>query len=69
MRVTPNTHPRALAVPMGATLAITGCAIDGPGVFYANCTAARETDAAPIDRGEPSYRQELDRDDDGIACD
>lgn len=36
--------------------------------YYANCTEAREAGAAPILRGEPGYRSELDRDDDGIAC-
>ena len=29
---------------------------------------ARAAGAAPIHRGEPGYRAELDRDDDGIAC-
>lgn len=38
------------------------------GVYYANCTAARNAGAAPIYRGEPGYRPALDRDGDGIAC-
>jgi hypothetical protein len=38
------------------------------GVYYANCTAAKQAGAAPIHRGEPGYRAALDRDGDGIAC-
>ncbi len=37
-------------------------------VYYANCTAARNAGAAPIYSGQPGYRSELDRDNDGIAC-
>lgn len=37
-------------------------------VYYRNCSAARAAGAAPIYRGEPGYRAELDRDGDGIAC-
>lgn len=36
--------------------------------FYRNCAAARAAGAAPIYDGSPGYRPELDRDDDGIAC-
>ena len=38
------------------------------GTYYANCKEARAAGAAPIYRGEPGYRAELDRDHDGIAC-
>ncbi|MBR8661197.1 thermonuclease family protein [Brevibacillus sp. NL20B1] len=37
-------------------------------VFYANCSEARAAGAAPLYRGDPGYRQKLDRDNDGIAC-
>jgi hypothetical protein len=37
-------------------------------VYYANCTAAREAGAAPLLRGEPGYRNAMDRDGDGVAC-
>ncbi|GAA1756467.1 excalibur calcium-binding domain-containing protein [Kocuria aegyptia] len=37
-------------------------------VHYANCTAAREAGAAPLLRGEPGYRDAMDRDGDGVAC-
>ena len=36
--------------------------------YYKNCTEARRAGAAPIYRGDPGYRPQLDRDNDGIAC-
>ena len=39
-----------------------------PPVFYANCDAARAAGAAPMRRGAPGYRLDLDRDRDGTAC-
>ena len=35
---------------------------------YANCAAARADGAAPIQKGDPGYKDQLDRDGDGIAC-
>lgn len=40
----------------------------GDTVYYKNCGEARAAGAAPIERGEPGYRPELDRNNDGIAC-
>jgi hypothetical protein len=40
-----------------------------PGVFYATCAAAIAAGVAPILRGQPGYRPQLDADSDGIACD
>ena len=40
----------------------------GVDVFYANCSAARAAGAAPLLRGVPGYREAMDRDKDGIAC-
>ncbi len=37
-------------------------------VYYRNCDAARAAGAAPIYRGSPGYRPEMDGDSDGIAC-
>lgn len=37
-------------------------------VYYANCTAAREAGAAPLHRGDPGYRNAMDGDSDGVAC-
>lgn len=39
-----------------------------PFAYYDNCDEAREAGVAPINRGEPGYRPELDRNDDGVAC-
>ena len=38
------------------------------GAFYYNCDEARAAGVAPIYQGEPGYRDELDGDGDGIAC-
>jgi len=37
-------------------------------VYYRRCDDARAAGAAPIRRGQPGYRPELDRDGDGVAC-
>ncbi len=37
-------------------------------VYYAGCNEARAAGAAPIYRGSPGYRPEMDGDSDGIAC-
>lgn len=37
-------------------------------VFYPDCAAARAAGAAPLSRGRPGYRPELDGDGDGVAC-
>ena len=36
--------------------------------YYPNCSAARAAGVAPIHAGEPGYREEMDGDLDGIAC-
>ncbi|MEU6187708.1 excalibur calcium-binding domain-containing protein [Nocardia sp. NPDC047038] len=53
--------PPAAAVPVPPRPA-------APSVYYSNCAAAKAAGAAPLRRGEPGYRSELDRDKDGIAC-
>ncbi len=35
---------------------------------YANCTEAREDGVCGIPEGDDNYDPDLDRDDDGIAC-
>ena len=37
-------------------------------LYFENCSEAREAGEAPIYRGEPGFRDELDRDRDGVAC-
>lgn len=38
------------------------------GDYWPRCDDARAVGAAPIYRGEPGYREGLDADNDGIAC-
>jgi hypothetical protein len=37
-------------------------------VYFRNCREARAAGVAPIARGRPGYRSQLDADDDGWAC-
>jgi hypothetical protein len=37
-------------------------------VYYKNCAAARAAGAAPLYRGQPGYRDDMDGDQDGVAC-
>lgn len=37
-------------------------------VHYPGCNAVRAAGAAPLHRGQPGYREEMDGDGDGIAC-
>lgn len=37
-------------------------------VYFSGCNEARAAGAAPIYRGQPGYRSEMDGDSDGIAC-
>jgi hypothetical protein len=39
-----------------------------PGDRWGGCNDARAAGTAPIYRGEPGYRPNMDGDDDGIAC-
>lgn len=38
------------------------------GVYYENCAEAKAAGVAPLRDGEPGYRMEMNRDDDGVAC-
>ncbi|MEU9031803.1 excalibur calcium-binding domain-containing protein [Streptomyces sp. NPDC048383] len=53
----------------GATTGGTTGGSGGGSTYYKNCDAAKAAGAAPIRRGQPGYRDALDRDKDGIACD
>lgn len=37
-------------------------------IHYAGCNAARAAGVAPLWKGQPGYRPEMDGDGDGIAC-
>ena len=41
---------------------------DGEAAYYANCSEARDAGADPLHRGEPGYREKMDGDGDGVAC-
>lgn len=43
-------------------------AADPPVVSFSNCAEARASGAAPLFRGQPGYAANLDRNNDGIAC-
>lgn len=72
--VPPSTTPRpAVAVPTTAPRTAvprpSASAPVNPGaVYYADCAAVRAAGKAPLLRGQPGYRSELDRNDDGVAC-
>ena len=42
--------------------------IEADSRYFGDCGEARESGEAPIYRGEPGYRDALDRDGDGVAC-
>jgi hypothetical protein len=61
--------PALGAVMLGAVyMAFPGTGSARSEVHYPNCAAARAAGAAPVRRGEPGYRPELDLNGDGIAC-
>ena len=49
-----------------APLSLTSAASSD--VYYRYCKDARAAGAAPLYRGDPGYRPELDADNDGVAC-
>lgn len=58
----------ASGAPVTAQVAPAAVPVQAPTQFYKNCAEARAAGVAPIFRGQPGYRVELDRDQDGIAC-
>ncbi len=60
----PSTTSLPSAAMTGPTTTVAGTST----VYYANCAAARAAGAAPLRRGQPGYRDELDGDHDGVAC-
>lgn len=63
-------NPREVVVPTrrSALTAAPARQLQRREVYYRNCTEARAAGAAPIYRGQPGYRTEMDGDNDGIAC-
>lgn len=56
------------ARPVAATLGLARARPPRTGDFWRNCAEAKSVGSAPIYRGEPGYRDRLDGDSDGIAC-
>ena len=62
-------HPRAHRPKPQASIIRQPIASPAPsGVYYRNCSAAWAAGAAPLYRGQPGYRPEMDGDGDGVAC-
>jgi hypothetical protein len=66
--------PGGAASALGAASAITVSAgiararLPESGDYWYRCDDARAAGSAPLYAGEPGYRESLDRDGDGIAC-
>ena len=63
-----RTPPRLYAPTAPSVLRPREAAEPQTGVYYSGCREARAAGAAPIYRGQPGYRPEMDGDGDGIAC-
>jgi endonuclease YncB( thermonuclease family) len=62
-------NPRQSHRPVGRAGAVTPQrSAPSPGEYFRNCKEASAGGAAPIYRGQPGYRPEMDGDGDGIAC-
>jgi len=71
----PTQEPEPESTPEEETQAGGGAAAPAPApepkqesTYYPNCKAAKAAGAAPLYRGDPGYREDLDRDKDGVAC-
>lgn len=58
------SHGKELAVGLG----IVRARVPQDGDYWEGCDDARAAGTAPIYRGEPGYREGMDGDSDGIAC-
>ncbi len=63
-----NLAPEAEAVWATATLSPAELAQTESSVYYAGCDEARSAGVAPLHRGSPGYREGMDGDGDGVAC-
>lgn len=64
----PVVVPKVVPPPVVTPEVITPEPVPTHEVSYANCAAVRAAGAAPIHSGDPGYSTDLDRDEDGIAC-
>jgi hypothetical protein len=58
----------ATARPVTVPLGLARTRPPQPGDYWPGCNAARAAGSAPIYQGEPGYREGMDGDGDGIAC-
>ncbi len=65
---TPPPPPTTAPVTTSAAAATTTSPTSSTSVIYPSCAAARAAGAAPLQRGEPGYRDALDADRNGVAC-
>lgn len=63
---TPPSPPAT--VPVTVSAAAPATTTSPTSANYPNCDAARAAGAAPLQRGEPGYRDALDADRNGVAC-
>lgn len=63
----PATRPRS-TTPGSAEAVITAAPTDASSGRYANCKQAWAAGVAPLHIGQPGYREDMDGDRDGIAC-
>lgn len=59
-------YPDSLLNDTDPINALDGLNYDEP--YFANCSEARASGAAPVREGEPGYAAHLDRDNDGVGC-
>ena len=66
---TSQAAPAPPAQPRAAPTAAQVVPAPAPATaYYANCAAARAAGAAPLRAGQPGYREKMDGDGDGVAC-
>ncbi|MDT9598535.1 excalibur calcium-binding domain-containing protein [Sphingosinicella rhizophila] len=63
-----NIAPQAQALWTRSTTSPEKIAQIETSVYYSGCNEVRAAGAAPLYRGEPGYRQGMDGDGDGVAC-
>lgn len=67
-RIRPQAPRRARPKPVTRRTLRAAPRPPAPSVYFPGCNAVRAAGLAPLLRGQPGYRPEMDGDDDGIAC-
>jgi len=57
-----------LVKPIGVRLGFVRARVPRAGDYWPDCNSAHAAGTAPIYYGEPGYREEMDGDNDGAAC-